>query len=143
MCTSHNLEQISLIIFHFFSTLTFLVVGSMNLPPLLQLSLYLSTAWSKASPSQIADYQDLISEQLSDPPVELLCCFQPDCSIHNDLLDGYADHIMDTLLNCAFRCLPCRSSSPRKVVGWNNTAGKLKEASIFWHKVWEEAGCPT
>ena len=64
-----------------------------------------SINWSKASPSQIADYQDLISEKLSDPPVELLCCSQPDCSIHNDLLDGYADHIMDTLLNCAFRCL--------------------------------------
>ena len=114
----------------------------MNLPPLLQLSLYLSTGL-KLVLRRSQDYQDLISEQLSDPPVELLCCSQPDCSIHNDLLDGYADHIMDPLLNCAFRCLPCRSSSPRKVVGWNNTAGKLKEASIFWHKVWEEAGCPT
>ena len=30
-----------------------------------------------------------------------------------------------------------------KDVGWNDSTGKLKKASVFWHKVWEEAGCPT
>ena len=99
--------------------------------------------WSKATPSQITSYQDMVSEQLSDPPANLLCCSQPDCSIHDSLLDGYADHIMNTLLDCALRCLPCRTISPRKIVGWNDSTGKLKKASVFWHKVWEEAGCPT
>ena len=64
-------------------------------------------------------------------------------AIHDSLLDGYADHIMNTLLDCALRCLPCRTISPRKIVGWNDSTGKLKKASVFWHKVWEEAGCPT
>jgi hypothetical protein len=27
----------------------------------------------------------------------------------------------------------------QKLVGWNDGAGKLKEATNFWHKVWEEA----
>ena len=99
--------------------------------------------WSKATPSQITSYQDMVSERLSDPPANLLCCSQPDCSIHDSLLDGYADHIMNTLLDCALRCLPCRTISPWKIVGWNDSTGKLKKASVFWHKVWEEAGCPT
>ena len=85
----------------------------------------------------------MVSERLSDPPANLLCCSQPDCSIHDSLLDGYADHIMNTFLDCALRCLPCRTISPRKIVGWNNPTWKLKKASVFWHKVWEEAGCPT
>ena len=38
--------------------------------------------WSKATPSQITSYQDMVSERLSDPPANILCCSQPDCSIH-------------------------------------------------------------
>ena len=72
--------------------------------------------WSKATPSQITSYQDMVSECLSDPPANLLCCSQPYCSIHDSLLDGYADHIMNTLLDCALSCLPCRTISPRKIV---------------------------
>ena len=35
------------------------------------------------------------------------------------------------------------STYPPRVVGWNDAAGKLRKASIIWHRVWEEAGCPT
>ena len=60
--------------------------------------------WSKATPSNIMKYRDMISERLSDPPAEFLCCSQPDCSTHINLLDNYADHIISTLIDCAYCC---------------------------------------
>ena len=36
-----------------------------------------------------------------------------------------------------------KASFGRKLVGWNSCARYLKEATNFWHKVWDEAGCPS
>ena len=49
---------------------------------------------------------------------------------------------MSTLLDSASSCFPCHSASKPRVPGWNESAGKLKELSIFWNRVWTEAGCP-
>ena len=92
----------------------------------------------------ITSYQDMVSERLSIPPAELVSFSLPDCSIHNHLLDSYTEQIVTTLLHCASRCFPLRTPSASKsVVGWNENANHLKNASKFWHKVWEEAGCPS
>ena len=98
---------------------------------------------SKATQANIMKYRDMISARLSDPPAAFMCCSQPDCSTHNSLLDNYAEHIMLTLLDCAYHCFPCRSPSSKRVAGWHDKAGKLKEASNFWYRVWMEAGCPS
>ena len=53
-------------------------------------------------------------------------------------------HLVSTLLKCAYQCFPTyTNTSNQKLVGWNDGAGKLKETTNFWHKVWEEAGCPS
>ena len=58
-------------------------------------------------------------------------------------LDLYADHLVSTLLTCALDSFPTRSvSSSRRLVGWNRSLSKLKNATNFWYKIWEEAGCP-
>ena len=33
--------------------------------------------------------------------------------------------------------------SLKRVPGWKDSAAQLRRASIFWHRVWEEAGCPS
>ena len=54
------------------------------------------------------------------------------------------EHLVSTLLKCAYQCFPTyTNTSNQKLVGWNDGAGKLKEATNFWHKVWEEAWCPS
>ena len=88
-------------------------------------------------------YQDMVSDRLSAPPIMFLQCSQPECTAHACLLDDYANHIVSTLLDCAFCCFPSKSSSSRRVRGWNDSAAKLKEASILWHRIWTEAGCPS
>ena len=58
-------------------------------------------------------------------------------------LDLYSDHLVSTLITCALDSFPTRSvSSSRRLVGWNRSLSKLKNATNFWYKIWEEAGCP-
>ena len=85
-------------------------------------------------------YQQMVLGKLADPPVEFLQCSSPPCSVHASLLDNYASHFVSTLLDS---CFPCHSASKPRVPGWNESAGKLKELSIFWNRVWTEAGCPS
>ena len=48
--------------------------------------------WSEITSSHIANYQDMLCDKLSDPPVELLSCSLPNCSAHASLLDDYSVH---------------------------------------------------
>ena len=99
--------------------------------------------WSKVTPSTVMMYQQMVLGKLADPPVEFLQCSSPSCSVHASLLDNYASHFVSTLLDSASSCFPCHSASKPRVPGWNESAGKLKELSIFWNRVWTEAGYPS
>ena len=101
------------------------------------------TNWSKVTLSTIRMYQQMVLGNLADPPVEFLQCSSPSCSAHTSLLNNYANHLVSTLLDSASSCFPCHSASTPRVPGWNESAGKLMELSIFWNKVWTEAGCPS
>ena len=79
-------------------------------------------------------------------PPGILNCSSPTCSHHHEALDSYSQHLVSTVLECASQCIPMHKSTPgavRNLTGWNHGADKLKEATRFWHKVWEEAGCPS
>ena len=95
--------------------------------------------WSEVTPSHIECYQARVAESLSDLPHEILSCTDTSSSVHHNMLDSYAEHFISTLLDCAF---PCYTRSSRKVVGWNDTTKAFKKDANFWHRVWEEAGCP-
>ena len=83
-----------------------------------------------------------VAESLSDLPHEILSCTDTSCSVHHKMLDTYAEHFISTLLYCALQCFPCCTRSSRKVVGWNDTTNAFKKDANFWHRFWEEAGCP-
>ena len=100
--------------------------------------------WSEITSSHIVNYQDMLCNRLSNPPAELLSCSSlPNCFAHASLLDDYSEHIMSTMLHCASYCFPCKRPSFKRVPGWKDSAGQLRRASIFWHRVWEEASCPS
>ena len=94
--------------------------------------------WSEITSSHIVNYQDMLCDRLSDPPVELLSCSLPNCSAHASLLDDYSEHIMSTMLHCASYCCPCKRPSFKRVPVWKDSASPLRRTSIFWHRVWEE-----
>ena len=99
--------------------------------------------WSAITSSHIVNYQDMLCDRLSNRLAEFLSCSLPNCSAHASLLDDYSEHIMSTMLHCASCCFPCKRPSFKSVPGWNDSTGQLSRASIFWHRVWEEAGCPS
>ena len=51
--------------------------------------------------------------------------------------------IVNILLDCAHSSIPSISSTPRRLAGWNDGPSELRRETNFWHKVWEEAGCPS
>ena len=87
----------------------------------------------------------MVSRRLSPLPADALDCTLPDCSVHHGVLDSYGMHLVSTLLTCALDCFPTRSvSATRKgLVGWSQSVSRLRDSSVFWYKVWEEAGCPS
>ena len=101
-----------------------------------------ATSSSKPDWSEITS-SHMLCDRLSDPPVELLSCSLPNRSAHAILLDDYSEHIMSTMLHCASYCFPCKRPSFKRVPGWKDSAGQLRRNSIFCHRVWEEAGCPS
>ena len=59
------------------------------------------------------------------------------------LIGIYAQHLLFVLLSSAYACIPFSSkSSYHKLAGWSKRCSDLKRTSIFWYKVWCEAGCP-
>ena len=68
-------------------------------------------------------------------PLEYACCLK------YPLLDFYAEHLVTILLDCTFHCFPCCSTTA--VVGWSDITSAVKNDANFWHRVWEEAGCPS
>ena len=92
----------------------------------------------------IANFRESLEHNLLAFPPGILKYSSTTCSHHHEALDSYSQQLVSTL--CASRCIPMYKSTPgavRNLTGWNHGANKLKEATRFWHNVWEEAGCPS
>ena len=56
------------------------------------------------------------------------------------MIDSYADILVNILFDCAHSSI---SSASRRLAGWNDSPSELTRETSFWHKVSEEAGCPS
>ena len=100
--------------------------------------------WARVSDSDIHKYCSLVSERITSLQSDVVVCSLSGCSAHHSVLDSYGSHLVSTLLSCAYECFPTRSSSThRRLVGWNQFLSRFKESSLFWHKIWKEAGYPS
>ena len=101
--------------------------------------------WSRVTTLDIEKYCSMVSYRLSPLSSEILDCTLPDCSSHHNVLESFGLHLVSTLLTCANDCFPTRSvsSTRRNLDGWSHSVGSLRDASVFWYKVWEETGCPS
>ena len=104
----------------------------------------LRTNWSKLSHSDIEKYNAMVSQRISSLPPEVFNCSLPHCTIRQDILDSYSQHLVFTLLTSSSQCFPTiSSSSSRKLAGWTDSTIHLKRTANFWHKLWNDAGCPS
>ena len=93
--------------------------------------------WSKATSFDSGNFWIRMAECLLAFPSDIASCTNPICSSHYAFLDDYAQHVIkfSSLCGCAFHCLPKSKTSSRKVVGWNENVGRLKDATNYWHRV--------
>ena len=102
--------------------------------------------WSKVTSADADRFCDMVSKHLPSFQQEVATCSIHDCSAHHKALDSYTHSLVSTLESCSLLCFPsCASScaSLPKLPGWKGGTGKLREMSVFWHRVWVEAGCPS
>ena len=99
--------------------------------------------WSRISVDDVDRYCHMVHHLLPSLPLAVVTCSRSDCSEHLDLLDSFAQSLLSPLVSSSSLCFPCVSPSPPKIPGWNDGTRKLREMSIFWDKVWVEAGCPS
>ena len=103
----------------------------------------LGVNWSKATEVNIDLYHRAILKRLLAFDASISECSSLNCSCHQNMLDWYAQHLLSVLLSSAYACIPLSSkSSHHKLAGWSKRFSVLKRTSIFWYKVWCEAGCP-
>jgi len=100
-------------------------------------------AWHRATPAQIQSYQSLVDECCCaiEIPADVISCTVPNCSVHK----GDLEHLCLQLSSCLIRCADC--SIPKRggkhLAGWNDEVKSLKENSVLWNRIWQEAGCPS
>ena len=93
--------------------------------------------WTRVTHNDIDKYCSLVSQRISSLQSDIVDCSVPDCSSHHTVLDSYGSHLVSSALEC-FQL----STSHKRLVGWNQSVTRLKQSSVFWYKIWEEAGCP-
>ena len=102
--------------------------------------------WSKVTSTDADRFCDMVSKHLPSFPQEILNCSIHDCTAHHEAIDLYTQSFVSVLESCSLLCFPSFTSSPAslpKLPGWNDGTGKLQKMSVFWHRVWVEAGYPS
>ena len=103
-------------------------------------------AWYKASCSQMLAYKECLVHELSSIaiPTDALLCRNLEC---NDLHHTYAvNQYCQEIYECCFKsgesAIPmsgghCRS---RTIAGWIEYARPYREKSLYWQRIWADAG---
>ena len=102
--------------------------------------------WSKVTSTDADRFCDMVSKHLPSFPQKNLNCSIHDCTAHHEDIDLYTQSFVSVLESCSLLCFPPFTSSPAslpKLPGWNDGTGKLRKMSVFWHRVWVEAGYPS
>ena len=84
----------------------------------------------------------MLADGLPSVSPDVLDCVAIECSSHRSDIDLYCSQLLALFSSCATSCLPSKISRFKAVPGWNDHVRHYKESSVFWNKLWVEAGCP-
>ena len=104
--------------------------------------------WNKASPSQLEQYRDKLSDLVNDiyVPNGVFCRNVKCCSHdHKSEIELYSTQLMDSISTAVSDHIPhTRPSAHSKPIipGWSEEVQSFKEVAAFWHACWVSAGRP-
>ena len=99
--------------------------------------------WNSLTDKNISAYCKGIRNSLPQVPSDVLNCCQPECTEHLTVLDSICSDILQCIEASALNSLPKTKAKSSRVIGWNDSAAHLKDKANFWHKVWQDSGCPS
>ena len=71
--------------------------------------------WTKASSDDVEKYRNLISKCLPALSPDIVDCCSPECICHHNVIDSYADTLVNIFLDCAHSSIPSISSTKIQV----------------------------
>lgn len=75
-------------------------------------------------------------------PSDALSCNDLTCSVHQQVIQEYADALVAALTNAADATIPKTKVKSSRVPGWNDGVREHRDTAIFWHAIWKQCGSP-
>jgi len=110
------------------------------------------TAWYKTTDRHLLEYKKVLSIQLAGVclPRDLLMCHDAKCCNVNRVahLRSYANDIIQACIKTAKEVIPStgtaknNGSHSNHIPGWKDYVTPAREASLFWHNLWNDCGRP-
>ena len=98
--------------------------------------------WEKITAADVECFHQMLADGLPSVSPDVLDCVAIECSSHRADIDLYCSQLLALISSCATSCLPSKINRFKAVPGWNDHVRQYKESSVFWNKLWVEAGCP-
>ena len=109
-------------------------------------SLKNKVAWHKVTEDDINEYKKYMDDLIDNIHIEqnFSVCNDPLCddSNHHICIEHLCEQLIDTCLEASAQALP-KCAPPRGCVPmWNEHIRPLRDDSLFWQRVWKDAGSP-
>ena len=103
--------------------------------------------WNNITDDKICKYKELLNQAFQEfvIPQSILNCTNFQCKEHNNTILELIEDFMKLISDCGDNTIGVKligNSNKPGIMGWNDFIQPYKEKSIFWHNIWQSAGCP-
>ena len=101
--------------------------------------------WKNATNIELNNYKLILDELLKDIylPYDVINCKNFLCSDYTSFITENLDSIIDIIVLSASLTIPrVKKFNNKKRAGWNKYVKYFKDRSIFWNRLWIQAGRP-
>ena len=107
-----------------------------------------SVCWELAKNCDLANYKEILTNTLDSIklPWDTLMCNDVNCGnrSHFSEIECLHDVIIKQCIDASNNSIPTKKRGFKKSIqGWSEYVKEAKETALFWHKLWQQNGCPS
>ena len=104
--------------------------------------------WEQAKNCDLVNYKETLAKTLDriNLPWDALKCNDLNCAniSHFSMIGNLHDIIIKQCVDANRDCIPTKKRGDKKSIpGWSEYVKEAKETALFWHKLWQQNGCPS